>query len=70
MGFKLDPRKLKNIIRLNLPESVRRVKLSSNAFSLSSKQPAVTESVFDLLFERCPNITSIAVHKCDLTIVS
>ncbi|XP_064405836.1 F-box/LRR-repeat protein 12-like isoform X2 [Halichondria panicea] len=70
VGFKLDPRRLKNIIRLNLPKSVSRVKLSSNAFSLSSKQPVVTESVFDLLFERCPNITSIAVHQCDMTVLS
>ncbi len=70
VGCKLDPRKLKNIIRVHLPESMRCVKLSSNAFSSSSKQPAVTEPVLDLLFERCPNITSIALHKCDLTIVS
>lgn len=70
IGCKLDPNKLKKIIRFHLSEFVRCVKLSSNANSLSSNKPAVTESVLDLLFERCPNITSIALHKCDMTIVS
>ena len=68
-GVRLDARKLKQIVRTHLSESVLSVKLSSNAFS-SSKPPIVTEPVLDLLFERCPNIQRISLHKCDLTTVS
>lgn len=68
VGVKLDPRKLKNIIRTHLPESVSCVKLSSNVFK--NKPPIVTEPVLDLLFERCPNISSITLHDCDITVVS
>ena len=65
---KLDVRKVKKIVNTYLPQSLWRIKLSSNA---ESKSPAiVTESLLNELFTKCPSITSIVLHKCDLTIVS
>lgn len=64
---KLDVRKLKKIISTYLPQSLWRVKLSSNA---GSKPAVVTESLLNELFTKCPSITTIVLHKCDLTILS
>ena len=64
---KLDVRKLKKIVSTYLPQSLWRVKLSSNTGS--KNPPIVTESLLNELFTKCPSVTTIVLHKCDLTIV-
>jgi len=68
VGGKLDARKVWHIIRTYVPKTLTSIKLMSNAFS--AKQPVVTEPLLNFLLEKCSDIRSFTLHKCDLTVVS
>ena len=70
IGTKLESRQLKKIINNYLPRTLWRIKLASNAHSHSARNPTVTASIVNDLFTKCPNVKSVILENCDVSLVS